>query len=324
MGNERLSTGQTVAIVGARGHVGADLIGLLSAHPSLTLVAASSRELRGQSVAQHVSGLDSDLVYTALEPGDLAKHPADVWVMALPNGHAAPYVEAIESAAPRACIIDVSTDHRFTAGWTYGQTERFRAQLHGARRIANPGCYATGMQLGLWPVVDLLGPTPHVFGVSGYSGAGTRPSPKNDPELLRDNLLPYALVDHVHAREVSHHLGRRVFFSPHVAPFFRGIMLTISMAFDRPVTLEQLTARYRERYDPEPLIHLIHLIDEPPRVRDIAGKHHVEIGGLTVAHDGRRAVVVVTLDNLLKGAATQALQNINLACGYNERAGIMS
>src|SRR6185369_2282576 len=227
-------------------------------------------------------------------------------------------VEAITRARPDAVIVDLSADHRFDDGWAYGQPDRRREQIRGARRIANPGCYATAAQLALAPLILLLDGPPTVFGVSGYSGAGTTPSPKNDPEVLRDNLLPYSLAGHIHEREISAHLGRRVFFMPHVAPFFRGITVTVSVAFREPQTRESIEGLFRATYEKEPFVRLT---AEPPLVRDIMGKHHVEIGGVTVSEDGRHAVVIATIDNLLGGAATQAIRNFNLALGLPERTG---
>jgi N-acetyl-gamma-glutamyl-phosphate reductase common form len=241
--------------------------------------------------------------------------------LALPNGASAEYVAAITKTRPDALILDLSGDHRFDDGWVYGQPERQRARIKSARRISNPGCYATAMQLALAPLVDILkeDAPPTAFGISGYSGSGTTPGPRNDPEVLRDNVLPYSLVEHLHEREVSRQLGRQVFLVPHVAPFFRGITVTVSMVFAAPQTTAALEARYHAAYAAEPLVRFG---AAAPLVRDIAGKHHVEIGGLSVSGDGRHAVVVATIDNLLGGAATQALRNLNLALGLPERCGL--
>jgi N-acetyl-gamma-glutamyl-phosphate reductase len=171
------------------------------------------------------------------------------------------------------------------------------------------------MQLAIAPVLDQLVGPPQCFGVSGYSGAGTSPSDKNDTAKLRDNLMPYALADHLHEREVSRHLGVPVEFMPHVAPHFRGITMTVNLWLDRPVKVEEIRDLYRQRYAEEPLIRVL---DQAPWVSHIAGRHHVEIGGFTVAPGGKRVVVVATLDNLLKGAATQAMQNLNIAFGFDE------
>lgn len=292
-----------IGIIGARGHVGRELADLVGRHSDIDLALSVSQR-------------------DGASPEEVAAANLDAYLLALPNGVTAPYVDAITRARPDAVLVDLSADHRFDDAWVYGQPERLRERIRGARRIANPGCYATAMQLAIAPVVPLLGDHPAaVFGVSGYSGAGTTPSPKNDPEVLRDNLLPYALVDHVHEREVSRQLDHAIVFSPHVAPFFRGITVTISVGFRDEQTLETLERIYRDAYEKEPLVELS---AEAPLVRDIAGKHHVAIGGLSVAKNKRHAVVVATIDNLLGGAATQALRNLNLALGFPELRGIVN
>ena len=194
-----------------------------------------------------------------------------------------------------------------------------RAQYTGQRRISNPGCYATAMQLAIAPMANVLDGPVQCFGVSGWSGAGTTPSDKNNVDLLRDNLMPYALTGHVHEREVSKQLGHPVEFMPHVAPHFRGLSITANLRLSIAFDIEEVFARYRGRYAAEPLVKVL---DDAPWVSRIAGAHHVELGGFTLSGDGKRLVVVATEDNLLKGAATQALQNLNLAFGLDEFAGI--
>jgi N-acetyl-gamma-glutamyl-phosphate reductase len=194
-----------------------------------------------------------------------------------------------------------------------------RRHYGGERRISNPGCYATAMQLAIAPLKGDLAALPACFGVSGYSGAGTTPSDRNDPEKLRDNVIPYSLTGHVHEREVSRHLGVPVEFVPHVAPHFRGITMTVNLWLDRSLSAEAVKNEYVDFYKKEPLIKIV---DDAPWVSNIAGKNGAEIGGFSVAPGGKRVVIVATLDNLLKGAATQALQNINAACGLPEFAGI--
>lgn len=148
----------------------------------------------------------------------------DCWVMALPNGVCKPYIEALDGISSKSVIVDLSADYRFTESWTYGLVELTqRSKIAQATRISNPGCYATGSQLGIAPIVEagLIGGQATVMGISGYSGAGTKPSPKNDIKNLTDNIIPYSLTNHVHEREISHHLGTPVAFIPHVASFFR-------------------------------------------------------------------------------------------------------
>jgi len=309
----------SIGIVGARGYVGSELIRLIAAHPRFDLAFVSSRELEGERVADHQPAWQGDLRYSAPEHGELPAFGAEAVVLALPNGKAALCVSAFDEQGTTPVIIDLSADYRFDAGWYYGLPELTRGDYSGQRRISNPGCYATAMQLALAPMLDVLQAPAQCFGVSGYSGAGTSPSDRNDPELLRDNLMPYALSGHVHEREVSARLGRPVEFMPHVAPHFRGLTITANLHLARRFDREEVAARYRERYADEPMVRLL---DEAPWVSAIAGRHHVEIGGFTLSADGQRLVVVATLDNLLKGAATQALQNLNLAFGLPDLTGI--
>lgn len=310
---------KTVGIVGARGHTGAELIKLIARHPQLQLVFVSSRELAGQKVSDQIAGFSGDLRYENLGHEQVGSRGADAVILALPNGKAAELVAAIDTQKPDTVVVDLSADYRFNEDWYYGLPELTRAGYAGQKRISNPGCYATAMQLAIAPLLDQLAGPPQCFGVSGYSGAGTTPSDKNNPELLRDNLMPYALADHMHEREVSRQLGVPVEFMPHVAPHFRGITMTVNLWLQQPVKVEAIRELYRQRYADEPLIGIL---DDAPWVSRIAGKHGVEIGGFTVAPGGKRLVVVATLDNLLKGAATQAMQNLNLAFGFDELASI--
>ncbi len=308
-----------VGIVGARGHVGAELIRLLAAHPHFELAYVGSRELDGQRLADHIPAYTGELRYSSPANETLPSLGADAVVLALPNGKAAACVAAFDAAHVDPVIVDLSADYRFDDDWYYGLPELTRTCYLGERRISNPGCYATAMQLAIAPMLDLLDGPAQCFGVSGYSGAGTSPSDKNDPDKLRDNLMPYALTGHVHEREVTRQLAHPVEFMPHVAAHFRGITMTVNLHLSEATTREAVIARYRDAYAQEPLVRVL---DDAPWVSHIAGRHHVEIGGFALSEDGRRLVVVATEDNLLKGAATQALQNLNIAFGLDEWAGI--
>lgn len=314
-----------VALIGARGYVGQNLISLIDKHPHLELSLVSSRELNGQKLQGYNK---ANIVYSNLQTEDILKleenNEVDVWVMALPNGVCKPFVDAIESVeGSQSKIIDLSADYRFdtTGEWVYGLPELVsRADIAKAKKISNPGCYATAAQVAIAPLVDYIAGTPTVFGVSGYSGAGTKPSQKNDINYLSNNLVPYSLTDHIHEREVSNQLGLNIAFIPHVAQWFQGISGTVSI----PIKPKSLTARdlrniYQERYQGE---ELIEVSGESPVVKDISGKHGVVVGGFAVNLAEDRVVIVVTIDNLLKGAATQCLQNINIALGYGEYDGI--
>ncbi|KAF2635057.1 bifunctional acetylglutamate kinase/N-acetyl-gamma-glutamyl-phosphate reductase [Massarina eburnea CBS 473.64] len=311
-----------IALIGARGYTGQALIDLLNRHPNMDLRHVSSRELAGKKLEGYTK---RDITYENLSPEDVKKMAekgeVDCWVMALPNGVCKPFVDAInEAGKAETVIIDLSADYRFDASWAYGLPELVdRRKISDATRIANPGCYATAAQLGIAPLLEFIGGQPTVFGVSGYSGAGTKPSPKNDVKYLENNLIPYSLTDHIHEKEISAQLGTDIAFIPHVAVWFQGIHHTISIPLNRTMTSRDIRNIYQDRYAGEKLVKVV---GESPLVKNISGKHGVEIGGFAVHSSGKRVVVNATIDNLLKGAATQCLQNMNLALGYGEYEGI--
>lgn len=298
-----------VALIGARGYTGQALISLLNAHPNMDLRHVSSRELAGQKLKGYEK---RDITYENLSPEDVRRMEEngeiDCWVMALPNGVCKPFVDAVnEGKGPQnSVIVDLSADYRFDSKWTYGLPELVnRSDIAKATRISNPGCYATAAQLGIAPLVPFLGGQPTIFGVSGYSGAGTKPSPKNDVENLTGNIIPYSLTDHIHEREISNQLGVEVAFIPHVAVWFQGIHHSISIPLKEKMTSRDIRNLYQERYAGEKLVKIT---GEAPSVKNISGKHGVEIGGFGVHSSGKRVVVCATIDNLLKGAATQCLR----------------
>lgn len=311
----------SVLVVGARGYTGGVLLPLLFNHPEFEIVAVGSGSAAGQAVNEHVDGMEGcDLRFSEIRPVTLNGYAADTCVLAMPNGFARGFVSALDEHKPETVVVDLSADHRFDRGWVYGQPELYSEHIAGATRIANPGCYATGTQLALAPVLDRLQGLPTAFGLSGYSGAGKTPSRKNDPCVLKDNLLPYSLTDHLHEKEISHHLGRDVRFLPHVTSFFRGISLTIAAELERPQSPEQLVECYRGFYAASPLVEVQ---AEIPEVAEVRETHRLILGGFSVSQvEPRRITLVSVLDNLLKGAATQAVQNLNLAFGLDVMTGL--
>jgi N-acetyl-gamma-glutamyl-phosphate reductase len=302
----------SVGIVGARGHTGAELVRLIRGHPSLDLAFAGSRELAGQPVP----GQD-DVLFESIGPEGLAARDVDAVFLALPDGAGDPYVVVIGEGT---VIVDISADHRFDDTWEYGLPELYRERLKGATRIANPGCYATATQIALAPLLDVISGVPAVFGTSGYSGAGSTPGPRNDPQRLSDNLMPYKLVGHNHEREATRHLGLQVRFIPHVHPAFRGLLVTAHVPLGQAMIPEEVKARFVRHYDDEPLVEIS---DAIPELKDGTGHPGVIVGGFEVSADGLNAVVIAAEDNLLKGAAVQALQNLNLALGLPEFQGLI-
>lgn len=323
-----MTQAKKIGVIGARGYVGRELLGLIARHPDMDLTFAASRADAGKPVASmlegHGRGIASDLLFSPPTPESAAAAGLDICVLALPNGLCGEYEAAFDAVAPDALLIDLSADKRDpeTAGenWVYAIPELDRGALDGAKRISNPGCYATAAQLALAPFAGKFDDAPRVFGISGYSGAGTSPSRKNDPEVLRDNIIPYALTGHIHEGEMSRRVDAKVDFMPHVASFFRGITVTVDMRLKRPVTHEEVRALYDTMYADEPLIRLSDAAPEIPSVTETPECH---IGGWTLGDDGHRLVTVAVIDNLMKGAASQALQNINIALGLDELAGIV-
>lgn len=308
-----------IGLIGARGYVGSELIRLIATHSEFELGFVSSRERAAQKVASHEDGYRGDLDYVNLDAGQTAQQSVDALILALPNNMAEVYVNAVDLHSPNTVLLDLSADYRFSPNWYYGLPELTRDKARAQTRISNPGCYATAMQLAIAPMADFVEGPIQCFGVSGYSGAGTSPSDKNDPEKLRDNLMPYSLVEHLHEREVSFHLDKLIEFMPHVAAHFRGLTVTSNLHLREALELPDVLNRYRQFYNDEALIEIS---ETAPWVSQSSGKHGVKIGGFTLSDDGKRLVVVSTLDNLLKGAATQAIQNLNLAFGLDELAGI--
>ncbi|EJD45512.1 acetylglutamate kinase ARG6 [Auricularia subglabra TFB-10046 SS5] len=331
-----------VALIGARGFTGQALVGLLNQHPHLSLAHVSSRQLAGYPLTDYTKNA---ITYENLSMDDVARmekdSAVDAWVLALPNGLAAPYVQAIDSVAQEkgkdtSVVVDLSADYRFAGkeGWAYGLPELYnnRPALRVAKRIANPGCYATSMQLLLAPLLPLRDPSrpPTVFGLSGYSGAGTvagavdpdgRPTTaaKVTPESLSHGVKPYSLTDHIHEREAGTHLGIELGFIPTVGSWFSGITSVANVPLAKSSRASELREAYEAMYAGE---RLIELKKDVPLLSDIEGRHGWVSGGLQVHSGGMRAVVIGGLDNLLKGAATQCVQNLNLALGYEEYAGI--
>lgn len=317
-----------IGIIGARGFTGQELIKLIDSNPHTELAYVSSRELSGTTCIHYTK---SQVLYSSLSPADIATmDDVDCWVMALPNKICRPFVDALCKRKRVPTILDLSADYRFDSQWTYGLPElyqtrdKYRAESNYL--ISNPGCYATASQLALAPLYaeKLVGAKPTLFGVSGYSGAGTNPSRKNDPKELNNNLMLYALVDHIHEKEISYHLkselSEGVAFIPAVGQFFSGINVAASVPLSKSVDSLTISKLYKDFYRTEKLVRVI---DDIPEVKNIAGKHHVEIGGFAVSSVGNRVVIVSTIDNLLKGAATQAMQNMNLAMHLPEYSGIV-
>ncbi|MGB2997132.1 MAG: N-acetyl-gamma-glutamyl-phosphate reductase [Phycisphaerae bacterium] len=331
-----------VGIIGASGYAAGDLMRLLLGHPEARIVAlADLPEKCGplEKLFPQFSGR-LDLEVEPADPKAMAA-ACDVVFLALPHTVSLMYVPTLLDAGVR--VIDFSADYRLkTPGLykkTYGQAadeanlehavyglpELYRDRIRGARLIANPGCYPTGAILGLAPLAreGLVAPSDMIIdSKSGVSGAGRTPKLLTHYPECNESLAAYAIGTHRHQPEIVEQLSLlaraevECLFVPHLAPMDRGIESTVYARLLQDLSGGDLAKMYHEVYDDEPFVVVR---DEPPATKHVAGTNYVHVYP-TVA--GGRAVVSVVLDNLTKGAAGQALQNMNLMFGHEETAGL--
>ncbi|MGE0707471.1 MAG: N-acetyl-gamma-glutamyl-phosphate reductase [Planctomycetota bacterium] len=309
-----------VAIEGASGYSGMELTRVLARHPGVQLTGLGSSRWEGSTVRERLglSGPVGELVYR----GDLADTAPDLVLCATP---AEASVELVPSWVARgAAVIDLSNAYRADDDWVYGLTEFARERLRGARRVANPGCYPTAAQLPLLPLIEagLLGPGPVIVDAkSGVTGAGRKVDESLLYNELGDNHYPYRVGSHQHVPELERGLGRTVLFTPHLLPTRRGLLASCYVPVADGVTADDLVACLRARYASEPFVQVV----TPDRALGIAEVAHTPncrvATGPTVK--GGIARVFGSIDNLLKGAASQAVQNLNLCLGLDETQGLV-
>jgi N-acetyl-gamma-glutamyl-phosphate reductase len=285
----------TVGVAGSTGYAGRELTRLLAGHPRLRAVpcTADTRALAG----------------------------CDLAMLALPHGATGELGR--ELAGARVPVVDLAADQR--TRWPYGLPELFRDEVAAASAVANPGCYATAALLALAPLVEsgAIEPRVVVDGKSGISGAGKRPSERTHFCEVGEGIAPYAPVGHHHQYEIEQQLSRlgagpvSVTFTPHLAPFSRGLLVTAYAQLRAPLSQTDAGRLYAERYDGEPFVELV----EMPASQRVRGGNACHVA---VWIDEQREVVIVAaaLDNLVKGAAGQAVQNANLMLGLDEASGL--
>lgn len=339
-----------VAIAGASGYMGAELLRLLLVHPRITLTGVTSDRLSGEPLARaypHLRGL-SDLRFHDLEAAWLAE-VADVVFLALPHMESQKVMPVLRARGKKA--IDLSADYRLrdaqdyvtwykaphvdAAGLreaVYGLPELHRKAIATASLVANPGCYPAGAILAMAPLVKrglarLDGIV--IDGKSGVTGAGAQ-GRTIDPMYLyteaNENVQAYGLASHRHTPEMEQELGAlagapvRVSFTPHLIPLNRGLFTTASVPLAKAAATADLLACYREVYAGEPFIRVLPE-GRLPTTRAVAGSNFCDVA---VVADPRtqRAVCLSAIDNLGKGGAANGVQNLNLMFGWDERAGL--
>jgi N-acetyl-gamma-glutamyl-phosphate reductase len=330
--------GMTAAVAGASGYAGGELVRLLLAHPDLEVGPLAAGTSAGRPVTDLHPQLPAlaDRTFVATDAATLAE--ADVVFLALPHGESALLAAQLPAGLP---VVDLGADHRlgdagqwerFYGGthagqWPYGLPELFRADLAGATRIANPGCYPTAVALALAPLLqaglveaqDMV-----VVAASGTSGAGRAAKANLLGSEVMGDLSAYKVGGHQHTPEIRQTLGRvagsdvTLSFTPVLAPMPRGILATCTAR--TTATEDELRAALQAQYADEPFVHVLPA-GRWPHTAATAGSNACQLQ-VTVDVDAGRAVVVSAIDNLVKGAAGQAVQCANLALGLAETAGL--
>lgn len=314
-----------VGVLGASGYAGRELCGLIAGHPGLELAFASANEQRGQRTRIGAS----EVTYVATEDAPLEN--AEVVFTALPHGASARWVANARETGAR--VVDLSSDFRPGGGGAngapYGLTELMRERIPGADIVANPGCYPTAVLLAIAPLLRagwlLPGGTINVSAASGVTGAGYTARPDLLFAEVAEDFRAYAVGnEHRHIAEmraVARDLGGSevdILFTPHLLPVARGILATITVPVieyvDDPVAL------WRDMYRGEPFIEIA---DQPPSLRDVVRRNVVRLSVSKAANMRQPTLIIISaIDNLVKGAAGQALQNANVLLGLSEQAGL--
>jgi N-acetyl-gamma-glutamyl-phosphate reductase len=333
------ATPARVAVAGATGYTGQELLRVLSRHPSVTLTAAMSS---GATASRRLPGLARvwSGEITPLSPETLRE--ADVVFLALPDAAAAGLAPALADAGVR--VIDLSgafrlrdpaerarwypETRRVPAGVVYGLTELERGAIGDARLVSNPGCYPTATLLALAPLAGagLLTPASDIIvdAKSGVSGAGKTPSERTHFSECYGSVTAYGVFSHRHGAEIEQALAgaahgpHALTFVPHLVPLDRGMLSTIYVQLAPGTTEDMLAEVYEQTYSVAPFIRLVG--SSLPEIKHVAHTNFCDIGW-RVDRSGR-AVLVSVIDNLLKGASGQAVQNLNVMLGVDERTGL--
>jgi N-acetyl-gamma-glutamyl-phosphate reductase len=334
-----------IGVLGASGYTGADLVRLAARHPNVEIVALTANTHAGKAMAEvfpHFFMLDMPTL-VEWEMVDWTK--LDAVFCGLPHGTTQ---EIIAGLPARLKVVDLSADFRLAdvetyAQWyghahrapelqkeaVYGLTELKRADIAGARLVANPGCYPTSAQLPLVPLIeagqidadDII-----IDAKSGVSGAGRDAKQGSLYAEVTEGIHAYGIASHRHGPEIEQGLGQAagkpivVNFTPHLMPMSRGILSSIYVRLANGASADDLRSTLANRYDGEPFVRVLPA-GQAPQTRHVRGSNHCLIGVFADRVKGR-AIVMAVIDNLVKGASGQAIQNMNLMAGFAETAGL--
>ncbi|HEV2075631.1 MAG TPA: N-acetyl-gamma-glutamyl-phosphate reductase [Thermoleophilaceae bacterium] len=321
-------------MVGATGFAGALAAAIVERHPSLELVAVTARSETGTPLDRLYPRHGVSRALEPFDPDSLAER-ADAALVSYPHGAAAPAVRALRERGLK--VVDLSADFRLDRPRyeryyrpheapelleeaVYGLTETHREEIATADLVAAPGCYPTAALLALWPVRELAADAV-VDAKSGVSGAGREATRTTHFVSVAENVNPYKVEGHRHRAELERELGEELplTFTPHLLPLDQGLLASCYLTPARAVSAGEVVERFRAAYDHEPFVDLA---DEPPGVRDVRETNRCRIHA-TVEPATGRVLVFAAIDNLWKGAAGQAVQDLNLMLGLDETEGLV-
>lgn len=333
-----------VGIIGASGYTGAELLRLLAVHPSMKLVFATADSQANQPVTDlypHLSGFSNLQLEKYDSLGNKLKE-ADLIFCALPHTQAMKSLPRLENKY----IVDLGGDFRLDEGteystwykhehscpqelgkWQYGLTELFRDEVRKAKRVANPGCYPTASVLALAPLLkeNLIEPPVTINALSGISGAGRVPGPAVHFSHAFEDVRAYKVGVHQHTPEIEMALAKlsgkeiKITFTPHLIPMVRGINVTCTARMISDSTQSQIFECLYEQYKAEKFIEVLN--SKPSGTKEVRGSNRAVISAYADMRTGQ-AIVTCVIDNLVKGASGQAIQNANLMLGFEEDLGL--
>jgi N-acetyl-gamma-glutamyl-phosphate reductase len=335
-----------VGIIGATGYTGVELLRLLLLHPEVEVTALTSQKYAGTPIDRVFPSLLKRLQLKCEELNvEILSGKADFIFTAVPHKTAMEVVPLFHRQGKR--IVDLSADFRFRNAATYekwyqkhtspdllpesvyGLPEIHREKIRSARIVGNPGCYPTGALIGLLPLVKkgIISPENIVVdSKSGVSGAGRDVALESLFCEVNEGVKAYKIFAHRHTPEIDQELSQlaqreiNVTFVPHLIPMDRGILSTLYVRLTKKMETEELLGLFQEVYRGEPFIR-VHPKGKLPNTKDVRGSNLCDIGA-TVSDSDARAVIVTAIDNLVKGASGEAVQNMNIMLGYPETMGL--
>jgi N-acetyl-gamma-glutamyl-phosphate reductase len=284
-----------IGIVGASGYAGGNIAKLLANNENVQIGAMCSDSLLGKKVSEVFSEIKSDICFSKIDFEEL--NNMDLVFLAVPHGTAKPIADNLSTK-----VIDLSADHRYTQ--TYGLPEIFKEKIMSSTIVANPGCYATACILGAYPIKDKIDFVAFDC-ISGYSGGG-----KNNPYDYSENIIAYSLMNHFHKKEICEQLGLSISFTPHVVNAFCGLMSTAHIKLKEEINKDELKEIYEKLY----FGSNTKIVDKVPCTKDVV---NTDFCNIYFEVDGKDLVVVSVIDNLMKGASSQAIENMKLMLGIN-------